>query len=333
VVSTSRSPRLSAIIVNYNSGDRLRAAVHALQTNTTDLDAEIIVVDSNSSDESLRDLPGRPLPVRIIRCQENVHFCGGNNIGAEASTAEFIVFTQPDGEVQPGWDEPLIDALRHPGVVVAGGLVLKADPGHPIDSAGMAIAPNLGGWGLLEWLDPQAEGLLAPHAPACEVVGVSPAFLATRRREHLAIGGFREDLKGWGDEADYALNMRSRGRALLVPQSRMLHHVGVSAAVRSPGRIYLSSRNQIWNAFRHLPGRQLLAALLISATFNVLQVARAHDLQTLAAVARAWRDGLLGARHSRSLSTPEQRAESLQYISPLGSYLLDMHGRKRTPPA
>jgi GT2 family glycosyltransferase len=162
---------------------------------------------------------------------------------------------------------------------------------------------------------------------------VSPAFLATRRSDHLAIGGFREDLKGWGDEADYALRMRSRGRAVLVPQARMLHHVGASAAMRSPGRIYLSSRNQIWNAFRHLPARQLSAALLLSATFNLLQSARAHDRETLAAIARAWRDGLSGARRSRSLGTPEQREESLQFISPLSSYLHDMHGRKRTPPA
>jgi GT2 family glycosyltransferase len=328
VTSVSETPRLSAIIVNYNSGGRLRAAVNALQTNTTGGDAEIIVVDSNSSDDSLEGLREGPLPVVIIRCRENVHFCGGNNIGVSASAAEFVVFTQPDGEVQPGWDEPLIDALSQPGVVVAGGLVLKTEPGHPIDSAGMAIAPNLGGWGLLERLDPQVEGLLAPDAPLREVVGVSPAFLATRRREHLAIGGFREDLKGWGDEADYALNMRRRGRAVLVPQARMLHHVGATAAVRSPGRIYLSSRNQIWNAFRHLPAPQLFKALLLSATFNMLQVTRAHNRETLAAMGRAWRDGLLGARHSRSLSTPEQRAESLRYVSPLRHYLRDMHGRR-----
>jgi N-acetylglucosaminyl-diphospho-decaprenol L-rhamnosyltransferase len=328
VPSPSKPPSLSAIIVNYNSGDRLRAAVHALQTNTTNGAAEIIVVDSNSSDDSLEGLCDGPLPVVIVRCQQNVHFCRGNNIGVNASSAEFVVFTQPDGEVQPGWDAPLIEALSQPAVVVAGGLVLKTARGHPIDSAGMAIAPNLGGWSLLEWLDPEAEGLLATDAPAREVVGVSPAFLATRRHDHLAIGGFREDLKGWGDEADYALNMRRRGRAVLVPQARMLHQVGASAAVRSPGRIYLSSRNQIWNAFRHLPARQLFVALLLSGTFNVLQLTRAHDRETLAAMGRAWRDGLLGARRSRSLSTPEQRAESLQYISPLRDYLHDMHGRR-----
>jgi GT2 family glycosyltransferase len=307
--------------------------VHALQNNTTDPTTEIIVVDSNSSDDSLEGLPERPLPVQVVRCQENVHFCEGSNIGAQASKGEFIVFTQPDGEVQPGWDRSLLEALNKPGVAVAGGLVLKMNQGHPIDSAGMAIAPNLGGWSLLEWLDPEAEGLLAHDAPLREVVGVSPAFLATRRSDHLAIGGFREDLKGWGDEPDYALNMRRRGRALLVPQARMLHTVGASAAVGSPGRIYLSSRNQIWNAFRHLPARQLAVALLLSATFDLLQAARAHDVETSTAIGRAWRDGLLGARRSRALSTPDQRAETSQYLSPLLEYLHDMHGRKRRSPA
>ncbi len=201
---------LSVILVNFNGKDVLPAAVDALQRHTTTDRTEIIVVDSGSDDDSAHDLPAGRIPARVIRCDENVGFCRGNNIGAEAAGGRVLCFTQTDGEVEPGWDAPLLRALDDPAIAVAGGVVMKLGT-HLIDSAGIAIAPNLAAWSLHENEDVEQAGLVGEATR--DVVGVSPALLAVRAVDHACIGGFWETLWMYGDEPDYALRIRARGRA------------------------------------------------------------------------------------------------------------------------
>ena len=52
---------------------------------------------------------------RALRFEENIGFCAGCNRGAEAATGRLLAFVNFDGEVEPGWDAPLIELLRRPG--------------------------------------------------------------------------------------------------------------------------------------------------------------------------------------------------------------------------
>jgi hypothetical protein len=306
---------LSAVIVNYNGRKLLPAALRALQANTVCPDTEIVIVDGGSTDGSVDDLSAGRLPVRVIRCGENVGFCRGNNIGAEAARGRLLVFTQGDGEVQPGWDLPLREALNDPGVAVAGGLVLKMSEHEAIDSAGLAIAPNLAAWSLNEWMSPEAAGL--QDGRIREVIGVSPAFLAVRREDHLRVGGFWEKLWVYGDEPDYALRTRALGRAVLCPTSRMRHWVGGSIGQASALRIRLSSRNRLFNIARHLPPSRLVWALMLSAAFDALQLVQQPRRVAAQAVLQGWAEGLSGMRSVRALSTADERAANVARLTTL----------------
>jgi GT2 family glycosyltransferase len=307
---------MSVVLVNHNGGAHLHAAVRALQENTRCESAEIVVVDSNSTDRSAEDLPRGRLPVRVISCQENVGFCRGSNVGVAAARGRLIAFAQPDGEVLTGWDQGVRRAIDEPGVAVVGGIVLKMGAEERIDSAGMAIAPNFAGWSMCENLTPEQAGLRVGEWR--EVVGVSPAFLMVRRADHLRIGGFWEDLWMYGDEPDYAVRVRALGRALVCPESRMRHWVGTAAGEhQSPLRLYWSARNRLLNAARHLPPRHLVVAVLLTLAFDTLQIIQQRRRAAAAAVLRGWLAGARGMPAARRLSTPAARAAAASCLATL----------------
>lgn len=297
---------MSVVIVNHNGAGYLADAIRALHEHTVCERAEVIVVDSGSTDGSAERLPGGRLPVRVVHCADNVGFCKGNNAGVSSASGRLIVFTQPDGEVQPDWDEGLRAAIADPSVAAVGGVVLKHGTGGVIDSAGLAIAPNFAGYSLCENLTLTEAGLRAGDHR--EVVGVSPAFLMVRRGDHLRIGGFWEWLWMYGDEPDYAVRIRRLGRVLVCPESTMLHRVGAAAGpLQSPLRLYYSARNRLLNAARHLPPRRLAFAVALTLSFDTLQLLQQRRWTATVAVLRGWSDGARGMRAARGLGTPEER--------------------------
>jgi GT2 family glycosyltransferase len=279
-----------------------------------------VVVDSASSDGSADDLPRGLLPLRVVRHRENVGFCAGNNLGAEAARGRLIVFTQPDGEVQEAWDVPLRAALADPQVAAAGGVVVQMETGL-ILQAGMVIGPNLSSWGIDEGLTPAAAGLDGDGPPR-SVACVSPEFLAVRRADHLRIGGFWEELWMYGDEPDYALRMATLGGAVICPAARMRHWVGASSGpYQSTTRLYWSSRNRLLNSARHLPPSRLLLAVALSLGMDLLQVLQRSDRAAAGAIAGGWRDGLRGMRPARRLSTPDERRADARRLAPVAAAL------------
>jgi len=92
-------PRLSVVIVNYNTRDLLRACLMSLEAQPTPV--EIIVVDNASPDGSA-DMVRAEFPgVRLLAQKINMWFCGGNNIGIAAATCDYVLLLNPDTEVAP----------------------------------------------------------------------------------------------------------------------------------------------------------------------------------------------------------------------------------------
>jgi GT2 family glycosyltransferase len=206
-------------------------------------------------------------------------------------------------------------ALDDPEIAVAGGIVMKMRE-DVIDSAGIAIGPNLAAWSLEEYCLPSDVGLLPGFRR--EVVGVSPAFLMVRRADHLRVGGFWEDLWAYGDEGDYALRMRRLGKAVVCADSTERHWVGGSTGEhQSPLRLYLSSRNRLLNIARHLPNTHLLQGIVLAAGFDILQILQQRNHAATGAVIRGWLAGARGFLRARARGSTDERCEDLKHIASL----------------
>ncbi|RED23846.1 GT2 family glycosyltransferase [Flavobacterium cutihirudinis] len=88
--------QLSVIILNYNVRYFLEQCVLSVQEAIAALDAEIIVIDNNSSDDSCLMMKEKFPSVRLIQNKENFGFPKGNNIGVSEAQGKYICILNPD---------------------------------------------------------------------------------------------------------------------------------------------------------------------------------------------------------------------------------------------
>lgn len=88
--------QLSVIILNYNVRYFLEQCVLSVESAIKNLDAEIIVVDNNSPDDSCQMMKTRFPNVTLIENKENSGFPKGNNIGVQIAKGRYICILNPD---------------------------------------------------------------------------------------------------------------------------------------------------------------------------------------------------------------------------------------------
>jgi len=88
--------KLSVIIVNYNVKYFLEQCLHSVAAAVKGMDAEVMVVDNASSDNSVAYL--QPLFPRVlfIPSTQNLGFGRANNLALQQAKGEYVVFLNPD---------------------------------------------------------------------------------------------------------------------------------------------------------------------------------------------------------------------------------------------
>ncbi|MGB5941331.1 MAG: glycosyltransferase family 2 protein [Leeuwenhoekiella sp.] len=88
--------QLSVIILNYNVRYHLELCLRSVFKATQNLEAEIIVIDNASSDDSMAMVAERFSGVKRIQNTENVGFAKANNQAFREASGEFICILNPD---------------------------------------------------------------------------------------------------------------------------------------------------------------------------------------------------------------------------------------------
>ncbi|WP_179346032.1 glycosyltransferase family 2 protein [Winogradskyella ursingii] len=88
--------KLSVIVLNYNVRYFLELCLQSVQDALKSIEAEIIVVDNSSSDDSCEMVKERFPEVKLIENTQNLGFSKGNNIGVAESKGEYICILNPD---------------------------------------------------------------------------------------------------------------------------------------------------------------------------------------------------------------------------------------------
>lgn len=112
---------LSIIILNYNSFQLTADCIRSVQSHTGDLEAELILVDNDSTECD----PGRFLElfpsITLVRSGRNGGFAYGNNKGIEKAKGEFILLLNSDTIIREDSFSTSIDYFRkHPDTGVLG---------------------------------------------------------------------------------------------------------------------------------------------------------------------------------------------------------------------
>ena len=102
---------VDVVVVSYNSREHLRAGIEPLATVP---DLHVILVDSASSDESLEAVSD--LPVSTIALAENRGFGHACNVGWRHGDGAFVLFLNPDAQIDEASVHRLVEVARNRGV-------------------------------------------------------------------------------------------------------------------------------------------------------------------------------------------------------------------------
>lgn len=105
--------QLSVVILNYNVRFFLELCLRSVQKSISNIDAEIIVVDNASSDDSC-NMVRRLFPVvTLVENSKNLGFSKGNNIGVKRAKGEYICILNPDTVVAEDVFIKLLEFAKH----------------------------------------------------------------------------------------------------------------------------------------------------------------------------------------------------------------------------
>lgn len=111
-------PLISIIIPHWNGIDVITECLESLQKATYS-NLEIIVVDNNSTDDSVNHIRKSFPKVIIFENERNEGYAGGCNRGSEIAKGEYLLFLNNDTVHQPNWIEPLVYLLEESPQIVS----------------------------------------------------------------------------------------------------------------------------------------------------------------------------------------------------------------------
>lgn len=238
---------VSIIIVNWNSGERLRCNLRSLLAENSGLDSEILVVDNASRDgsvEGVADMPG----VHLLRLSSNRGFAAGCNEGIARSRAPNVLFLNPDIRHTRDNIATMVRCLEETDGAAGGCGRLVDDSGHDQDSFQLRRLPGRS-WALRElflttrqrrrteagrrfyYLDRDRSQAFPVEQPAA-------ACLLIRKSAVEAVGGFDERFRpAWFEDVDLARRLQCEGLTLWYwPAAVFVHEGGYSAAALGRAR-------------------------------------------------------------------------------------------------
>jgi GT2 family glycosyltransferase len=197
--------RIAVIMPAYQSHATIAAALESLLAQTRPAD-ELVVVDSSPDEATARVVaPFQARGVTLIRPGQRMYPHEARNFGAGQTTADLLVFTDPDIVAQSAWLERLEHAYNATGHVIIGA----------VDCAGR------------RWTDVGAhlckfDGWL-PGGPS-RAIDIGPSInFCVAREVFNAVGGFPNDPMLGDTTLSWALT--ARGHTLwFAPDAVVAHH-------------------------------------------------------------------------------------------------------------
>ena len=101
--------KIAVVILNWNGKDWLEKFLPTIVRYTTD--AEIIIADNSSTDNSLLFLSENFPTIKVISNKENLGFAGGYNKALNQIHAEYYVLLNSDVEISKNWLFPIISLM------------------------------------------------------------------------------------------------------------------------------------------------------------------------------------------------------------------------------
>jgi GT2 family glycosyltransferase len=308
---------LDIVLVNWNSGRQLLNAIASIVDHHAELVGKVIVVDNNSTDESLDvldQLPAVPFCLQLAKNSSNKGFGAACNQGAQLCSSEYLLFLNPDARLFADSLAAPVAYIEKPENADVGicGIqlidesqeVARSCARFPSAAAFAAEAVGLCkfrglrslGHHMSEWR----------HATTRQVDHVIGAFYLIRRPLFESLNGFDERFFVYLEDLDLSLRARRVGwRCVYYAGAQAFHAGGGTSRQIKASRLFYALRSRLLYGFKHFSTPQAWTVLAVTLLvepisrffFSLLRGGLGDARDTLRGYAMLWRalPAILGA--------------------------------------
>lgn len=253
--------RIAIVILNWNGKQLMETFLPSVVAHTPCEQADIIVADNGSTDDSIAMLQERFPTVGIIRFDHNYGFAEGYNQALQRIQHEYCVLLNSDVEVTPGWLEAPVAMLdADPQIAAAQPKIRAARNKDYFEYAGAS-----GGF-MDRYGYPYCRGRVlhvvekdrGQYDTPADLLWATGACLFIRTEIYKKAGGLDATFFAHQEEIDLCWRLRARGyRVVCTPQSVVYHVGGATLNTESPRKTFLNFRNNLLMLYKNLPEKEL----------------------------------------------------------------------------
>ncbi|MGB0523564.1 MAG: glycosyltransferase family 2 protein [Flammeovirgaceae bacterium] len=258
-VHNANLEKVAVVVLNYNGKHFLEKFLPPLLAHSGN--AQIIVADNKSTDDSLQFLKEEYPTLPLIEIPQNLGFCGGYNYALAQVKADYYVLLNSDVEVTLNWIPPVINLLESNERIAACQPKIKMyDDKVKFEYAGAA-------GGLMDQLGyPFCRGRIfdvvedddGQFDDECEVFWATGACLFIRAALYHQFGGLDEFFFAHMEEIDLCWRLKNAGHQIWYCGKSEIYHVGGGTLPKSsPRKTFFNFRNSLCMIFKNLPSSQL----------------------------------------------------------------------------
>ncbi len=256
---------IAIVILNWNGAEMMRRFLPSVVENS--MEADIVVIDNGSTDDSLQYLETEMPNVRRIVLDKNYGFAEGYHLGLAKVEAKYFLLLNSDVEVHKGWLKPMITYMEaHPEVAACQPKLLCQWAPEKFEYAGAS-------GGFIDALGyPYCRGRVfgtvekdnGQYDDIVPVMWATGAALMIRSSDYWEVGGLDGRFFAHQEEIDLCWRLRSRGRGIVViPESVAYHLGGGTLPQGNPHKDYLNFRNNLLLLYKNLPEERLKSVMRI----------------------------------------------------------------------
>ena len=245
------------VILNWNGKKLLEQFLPSVLQHTPADEADIIVADNGSTDDSIAFLQTNYPSVIVHVLGENYGFAEGYNRALAGLDYPYVVLLNSDVEVSPDWFRSAIDYLeanqnitalqpkilsyRHPAEFEYAGAC-----GGFLDRNGYPFCRGR----ILNTVEMDAGQYDRP----VQIFWASGACLFIRLLDFKEAGGLDARFFAHQEEIDLCWRLNARGKKIVCLPQSVVYHVGAATLKKNnPQKEYLNFRNNLLMLYKNLP--------------------------------------------------------------------------------
>lgn len=249
---------VAVVILNWNGKNYLEKFLPAVIACSED--AQIIVADNNSIDDSVAFLQEKFPQVNVLELPKNYGFAQGYNEALKQVKAEIFVLLNSDVEVTPNWLTPCVNKLRSEEAIAVCQPKIKAfqqkeyfeyagAAGGFIDKYGYPFCRGR----VFEEIEEDS----GQYDNEVEIFWASGACMFIKSEVFYQMEGFDGLFFAHMEEIDLCWRIQNNGKKIMVVPKAVVYHVGGGTLNKvKPYKTFLNFRNNLMMLYKNLPQKK-----------------------------------------------------------------------------